>query len=165
MEVIKTVDLSYTYPGGISALAGVNFTVNEGECVALLGPNGAGKSTLLQLLNGLLTPTGGEVLIKGERTGKRRRLVGMLFQNPEDQLFESTVGRDVAYGPRNMGLDKEETGRRVKEGLSMVHLEDFEERTITSLSYGEKKRVAIAGVLAMRPKILALDEPTISLDP
>ncbi len=165
MEAIKTVDLSYTYPGGARALTGINITVREGECIALLGPNGAGKSTLLQILNGLLAPTEGDVLIKGRRTGKRRGLVGMLFQNPEDQLFELTVGKDVAYGPKNMGLSEGEIKERVREGLSTVRMEGFEDRTINSLSYGEKKRVAVAGVLALRPKILAMDEPTISLDP
>jgi cobalt/nickel transport system ATP-binding protein len=165
VEAIRTSDLSFTYPDGTTALTDVNFAAGNGECVAIVGPNGAGKSTFLQLLNGLLTLTKGEVLINGENVKDRRKHVGLVFQNPEDQLFELTVDDDVAYGPRNMGLGKEEIKKRVKEGLSLVHIEGYEGRLIQNLSYGQKKRVAIAGVLAMRPEILALDEPTLGLDP
>jgi cobalt/nickel transport system ATP-binding protein len=165
MDVIRATNLSYTYPDGTEALKDIDFRAEKGECVALLGPNGAGKSTLLQLFNGLLTPSEGEVLVNGQKTHERGRLVGMVFQNPDDQLFELTVGRDVAYGPTNLRLREEAIQERVKEGLSLVHMEGCEDKAINSLSYGEKKRVAIAGVLAMWPEILALDEPTLGLDP
>jgi cobalt/nickel transport system ATP-binding protein len=165
LEVIRTIDLSYTYPDGTQALRDINFVAERGECIAVLGPNGAGKSTFLQLLNGLLNPTEGKILLKGMEIKDRRRYVGLVFQNPEDQLIELTVGDDVAYGPLNMGLDEETVKRRVKEGLAAVNMEGQEERPIHTLSYGEKKRTAIAGVLAMRPEILALDEPTLGLDP
>lgn len=165
MKAIRTSGLSFTYPDGSTALTDVNFLAQRGECVAILGPNGAGKSTFLQILNGLLTPTKGEVLINGGNTKDRRKYVGLVFQNPEDQLFELTVGDDVAYGPGNMGLDESEIKKRAREAMSLVDINGYEERLIQNLSYGQKKRVAIAGVLAMRPKILALDEPTLGMDP
>jgi cobalt/nickel transport system ATP-binding protein len=170
MDAVNTINLSYIYSDGTKALKNVNFNVKIGECVALLGPNGAGKSTLLEHFNGLLTPTSGEVLIKGKPVTKKniekiRTLVGMLFQNPEDQLFAMTVWQDIAYGPKNLKLAEEEIKRRVEESLRLVRMQGFEDKAINHLSYGEKKRIAIAGILAMHPEILALDEPTSGLDP
>lgn len=169
MEV-KTVNLCHTYPDGTKALENVNISVAKGECVAIIGANGAGKSTLLQHFNGLLLPTSGEVFIKGERLTKKnlewaRRVVGMVFQNPDDQLFAANVWQDVAYGPRNLKLPEEEVKERVVESLAQVRMQGFENKTINNLSFGEKKRAAIAGVLAMKPEILVLDEPTSELDP
>lgn len=162
---IEAADLCYVYPDGTRALKNINFVADR-ECVALLGANGAGKSTLLQHFNGLLVPTSGEVLANGEKVnGTTKRSVGMLFQSPDDQLFEATVEKDVAYGPRNFGAQNGEAEKAVTASLKLMRLEGFEKRAINQLSYGEKKRVAIAGILALNPKVLALDEPTSGLDP
>ena len=167
--IIEIQDLHYTYPNGQKALQGINLAVFAGEKVALVGPNGAGKSTLLLQLNGILQGKG-QVRIAGLELNKRtlrriRGLVGLVFQDPDDQLFSSTVFEDVAFGPLYMGLPEEEVRRRVKEALQAVGLEGFENRVPHHLSQGQKKRVAIATVLAMEPHILALDEPTSELDP
>ncbi|MDF2954528.1 MAG: Energy-coupling factor transporter ATP-binding protein EcfA2 [Candidatus Alkanophagales archaeon MCA70_species_2] len=169
-RVIFVKDLEYAYPDdGTTALKGVNFEVFEGECVAILGPNGAGKSTLLLHLNGILQGKGEvEVLgmkISKENLRKIRSKVGLVFQNPDDQLFSLTVFDDVAFGPMNLGLEEEEVERRVKEALGLLGLEGYEERMPSHLSFGEKKKVAIATALAMKPEILVLDEPTSNLDP
>jgi cobalt transport protein ATP-binding subunit len=161
--------LSYTYPNGHEALRGVDFIVHSGESVAIIGANGAGKSTLLLHLNGILRGRG-SVKILGmaieDRTLREiRRKVGVVFQDPEDQLFLNTVAQDVAFGPSNMGLGRDEVEERVREALAAVGMSECAERSAHLLSFGEKKRIATATVLAMRPEVLVLDEPTSNLDP
>jgi len=168
-QAIKIRSLSYTYPDGTRALKGIDFEAEEGERVALIGPNGAGKTTLLLHLNGLLRGEG-EIEIAGipledGRLGEIRKIVGLVFQDPDDQLFMPRVFDDVAFGPLNLGLPESEVHERVREALRFVGLEGFEERAPHRLSFGERKRIALATVLAMRPQILALDEPTSNLDP
>ena len=172
MKVVETNDITYEYPDGTKALEKVNFKVDQGKIVALLGPNGAGKSTLFLHFNGILRPSSGSVDIDGEIVNyekkdlmRIRQKVGIVFQNPDDQLFAPTVLEDVAFGPMNMGLAKEEVEKRVEEALSRVGMEGFEKKPPHHLSGGQKKRVAIAGILAMKPKIMVLDEPTSGLDP
>lgn len=170
IPIIQTKDLVHTYNRGVTALNNVNFSVEKGERVVILGTNGAGKSTLFKHLNGILKPTRGEVLINGERISKKnildvRRTVGLVFQNPDDQIFAPTVAQDIAFGPMNLGLTPDEVEERVVESLRLVGLEGFGDRTPHRLSGGEKKRVAIAGILAMKPEVLVLDEPTAGLDP
>ena len=161
--------LYFAYPDGRDALRGVDLVVAPGEKVALVGPNGAGKSTLLLLLVGLLRGEG-EIRVQGERLqdGNLRRLrsrMGLVFQDPDDQLFSPTVFDDVAFGPLYAGLSEEEVRRRVSWSLAQVGLEGFEERLSHHLSLGEKKRAAIATVLSMQPQVLVLDEPSGGLDP
>jgi len=162
---IEVRNLSYQYPDGREALRDVSFTVAEGECVGLIGPNGAGKSTLLQHLNGILPERSDRqtaVRILGETAVEtRRRAVGFLFQDPDDQLFCPTVWEDVAFGPEQLGFGREV----VSEALAQVGLTGFKNRSPHHLSHGEKRRVCLAGVLACRPRVLALDEPTSDLDP
>jgi cobalt/nickel transport system ATP-binding protein len=172
MKIIETKEITYEYPDGTKALEKVNFEADEGKIVALLGPNGAGKSTLFLHFNGILRPSSGSVVIDGETVNydkkdlmRIRQKVGIVFQNPDDQLFAPTVLEDVAFGPMNMGLPKEEVESRVKEALFRVGMEGFEKKPPHHLSGGQKKRVAIAGILAMKPKIMVLDEPTSGLDP
>lgn len=160
----------YRYPSGVEALRGVTFSIGAGERVALVGANGAGKSTLLLHTNGLLTPTAGRVEVCGEEvTAKRsaevRRAVGLVFQHADDQLFMPTVRDDVAFGPQTMGLPKQEIGHRVREALEAVGAAELADAAPYHLSCGQKKRVAIATVLAMRPSVLVMDEPTAGLDP
>jgi len=167
--VIRIRSLSWSYPDGHPALDDVSLDVLTGEKVGLVGANGAGKSTLLLHLNGVL-PSGGCVRVLGmvvEKANLRaiRQSVGLVFQNPDDQLFCPTVGDDVAFGPRQLRLPEEQVAARVRESLAAVGLSGFEERSPFHMSFGEKKRVAIATVLSMAPKILALDEPTSNLDP
>ena len=169
--IIETRNLMHEYhSGSTKALNGIDFCVKPGERIVLLGANGAGKSTLFKHLNGILKPTSGDVLIKGQsidRTNIKevRRTVGVVFQNPDDQIFSPTVAQDVAFGPMNLGLTEKEIERRVKRALEMVRLTGYEDRAPHHLSGGEKKRVAIAGILAMKPEVLILDEPTTGLDP
>ena len=162
-------DLHYAYPDGTPGLRGLSLTVREGEKVAIVGPNGAGKSTLMLHLNGLLQGQGAvEVLgLRVEKSNYRsiRQAVGIVFQEPDDQLFNPTVHDDVAFGPRNLGLSPDEVERRVTASLAAVGLPDAGARAPFRLSVGEKKRAAIATVLAMQPRILVLDEPTSNLDP
>lgn len=170
MNIIETRNLTHLYRGKIKGLDGINFTAKPGERIAIIGANGAGKSTLFKHLNGILKPTSGEILIKGVPiSGKNildvRRTVGVVFQDPDDQIFAPTVKQDVAFGPMNLGLSEEEIEKRVRESLETVRLTGFEERSPHHLSTGEKKKVAIAGILAMRPEVLVLDEPTAGLDP
>ncbi|ACV25152.1 ATP-binding cassette domain-containing protein [Methanocaldococcus fervens] len=172
MYMIETRDLHFRYPDGTEVLKGINFKVNKGEIVSILGPNGVGKSTLFLHFNGILRPTKGEVLIKGKpiKYDKKslievRKTVGLVFQNPDDQIFAPTVKEDVAFGPLNLGLPKDEVERRVKEALKAVGMEGFENKPPHHLSGGQKKRVAIAGILAMEPEVIVLDEPTSGLDP
>ncbi len=169
-KAIEINRLSYVYPDGQCGLADINLTVHCGESVALIGPNGAGKSTLLLHLNGILRGNGAAVTVLGlpveEKNIKEiRRKVGMVFQDPEDQLFSLNVFEDVAFGPVNMGYPQEEVERRVKQALQKVGMQGYEKRSSQHLSIGEKKRIAIATVLSLDPEILALDEPTSSLDP
>jgi len=167
---ISVRDVKYSYPDGSVALDNVSLKVNKGEKVAIVGPNGAGKSTLLMHMVGILTPQRGEVTILGLPVNDKniheiRRNVGMTFQNPDDQLFCSTVYEDVAYGPLNLGLPKDEVASRTRDALRQVGLEGYDERPPHRLSEGEKKKVAIATVLSMQPKIVIIDEPTANLDP
>lgn len=170
MNIIETRELTHVYRGKITALDGINFTAKPGERIAIIGANGAGKSTLFKHFNGILKPTSGDVLIKGESISSKnildvRRTVGVVFQDPDDQIFAPTVKQDVAFGPMNLGLSPDEIEKRVRESLETVRLTGFEERAPHHLSTGEKKKVAIAGILAMRPEVLVLDEPTAGLDP
>lgn len=172
MNIIETKNISYVYPDGTKALENVDFTVKKGKIVALLGPNGAGKSTLFLLFNGILEPTSGNVKVDGELLGykkkdllKVRQKVGIVFQNPDDQLFAPTVMEDVAFGPMNLDLSEEDVEKRVKDSLKRVGMDGFEKKPPHHLSGGQKKRVAIAGILAMKPQIMVLDEPTSGLDP
>jgi cobalt/nickel transport system ATP-binding protein len=163
--------LTYAYAGGVRALAGVSFTVEAGASVGLVGPNGAGKTSLFLCLCGVLSVAAGMARLGGLDpgvAGQRRQLpgkVGFVFQNSDDQLFNATVFDDVAFGPLNLGLAADEVRRRVTAALAQVELAGFEERVPFHLSGGEKRRVAIAGVLAMQPEILLLDEPSMYLDP
>jgi cobalt/nickel transport system ATP-binding protein len=162
-------DLSYTYPDGTRGLSRVSLTVASGESVAVLGPNGAGKSTLLLTLPGLIFGSG-RVMISGidvtpKTVREIRRRVGIVFQNPEDQLFCPTVYDDVAFGPENMGLTQEEVRRRTEHALLAMGLSGYEHRSSHHLSYGEKKRASIATILSMDPAVIAFDEPSANLDP
>ncbi len=170
---IEIQDLRYRYRDGTEALRGVSFRVENGECVGLLGPNGSGKSTLLLHLNGILPeehPVDGAVRIGGELVTRKnletiRRQVGLMFQDPDDQLFCPTVGEDVAFGPQQLGLSAAEVKGRVERALAQVGLPGFEHRATHHLSHGEKRRVCLAGVLACEPSVLVFDEPTSELDP
>lgn len=169
---LETKNLSFTYPDGTKALQNVNLQIKKGEKIAIMGPNGAGKSTLFSHFNGLTEPTSGHVEVDGEKIIfekdellKVRQKVGIVFQDPNDQLFAPTVKEDVAFGPMNLGLDYDEVERRIAESLEMVGMEGFEEKTPHHLSGGQQKRIAIAGIVAMRPEIMILDEPTAGLDP
>jgi cobalt/nickel transport system ATP-binding protein len=166
---IQVRDLSYAYHDGHPALRSLSLTVQQGEKVALVGPNGAGKSTLLLHLNGILRGEG-IVRVMGQEVvephlGRIRAQVGLVFQNPDDQLFSPTVFDDVAFGPLYAGLSEDEVRRRVGWALAQVGMEGYAERISHHLSLGEKKRAAIASVLSMEPEILVLDEPTSGLDP
>jgi cobalt/nickel transport system ATP-binding protein len=166
---IRAREVVYRYPNGHAALAGVTLRVDHGERVALLGPNGAGKTTFVLHLNGLLSGEG-ELEVAGLRVGKDtarelRSRVGVVFQDPDDQLFMPTVREDVAFGPLNMGLPRDEVETRVEESLRSVGMLHVLERAPHQLSMGERRRVAIATVLAMRPLLLVLDEPSANLDP
>jgi cobalt/nickel transport system ATP-binding protein len=170
MHLIETRDLCYSYPHSVKALEGINFIAPRNARIAVIGSNGAGKSTLFKHFNGIFRPTSGEVLIRGEPITKAnirevRKFVGIVFQNADDQIFSPTVEQDVAFGPTNLGLDEETIHHRVHEALKIVGIEDLAERVPHHLSGGEKKRVAIAGVIAMEPEVLVLDEPTAGLDP
>lgn len=162
--------VSYRYPDAHEALHDISFELRHGEKAAVVGVNGAGKSTLLLHTDGLLLPTSGRIVVGGVPITKRtlpviRRTVGYVFQQPDDQLFMPTVGEDVAFGPANMGLDEAEIDRRVVEALTAVGAESLRDRSPARLSGGQKKRVAIATVLAMGPSVLVMDEPTAALDP
>lgn len=168
-KVIETESLRFTYPDGTAALRGISLVVQEGERVAIIGPNGAGKSTFLLHLNGIFLGDG-SVKIDGLPVEKGtlksiRQKVGLVFQNPDDQLFCPTVLDDVAFGPQNLGLGEEEVQRRVEESLAAVGMRDAAGKSPFRLSFGEKKKVAIATVLALRPSVLVIDEPTANLDP
>ena len=165
--------LAYAYPDGNQALFGVNLSINQGERVALLGPNGAGKTTLVLHLNGIIPTMQGQVRVAGEVVDSKnaesiksvRHKVGIVFQDPDDQLFMPTVGQDVAFGPYNAGLRGLELERAVKEALELVGMSEFIDRPPHHLSFGQRRRVAVATVLAMKPEILVMDEPSSNLDP
>jgi cobalt/nickel transport system ATP-binding protein len=168
-KVIEIESLHFTYPDGTVALRGISLEILDGEKVALVGPNGAGKSTFLLHLNGIFRGDG-TVKIDGLPVEKStlktiRQKVGMVFQNPDDQLFCPTVYEDVAFGPRNLGLAQDEVERRVRDSLAAVGMENAAKKSPFRLSFGEKKKVAIATVLALRPSVLVVDEPTANLDP
>ncbi len=170
MSIIETRSISYEYRGGIAALQNVSIQMPDNGCIALLGSNGAGKSTLMKHFNGILFPKSGEIWIDGERVSREnlrtvRQKVGIVYQDPDDQIFAPTVREDVAFGPTNMGLSESEIEERVSETLRLLEITRLADRPPHQLSGGEKKRVAIAGILAMNPKILILDEPTSGLDP
>jgi len=170
MHLIETQDLSHTYKGNIDALKNISFLAPRNTRIAIIGPNGAGKSTLFKHFNGVLKPTSGKVLIRGEPITKEnirevRRTVGLVFQNPDDQLFSTTVFDDVAFGPLHMGLPEATVRARVQSALAAVGMQEYVDRISHHLSIGEKKRIAIATVLSMEPEILVLDEPTAGLDP
>jgi cobalt/nickel transport system ATP-binding protein len=171
MHLIETRDLTYSYSSvSQKALDKINFIAPRNARIAVLGSNGAGKSTLFKHFNGIFRPTSGSVLIRGEpitRTNIRevRKFVGIVFQNADDQIFSPTVEQDVAFGPTNLGLDEETIHHRVHEALRIMGIEDICDRVPHHLSGGEKKRVAIAGAIAMEPEVLVLDEPTAGLDP
>ena len=176
-EIIKVEHLSYVYnpgmPDATAALEDVSFSIEEGDFVGVMGSTGSGKSTLISHFNGLNKPTSGTIYVdgrnmwaQGENLRDFRFLVGLVMQYPEYQLFEETCARDIAYGPKNMGLDDEEIARRVKEAAQFVGLSDeLLEKSPFELSGGQKRRVAIAGVMAMHPRVLVLDEPAAGLDP
>ena len=168
-DVLQVRDLRFSYPDGYTALHGVSLNLCEGDKVALVGPNGAGKSTLMLHLNGILAGDG-EVAVRGMRITRDnlpviRSMVGLVFQNPDDQLFSPTVFEDVAFGPLHMGLPEDEVRNRVGEALEAVRMSACAERLSHHLSVGEKKRISIATVLSMRPSLLVLDEPSSGLDP
>lgn len=170
--ILEARGLKYSYSDGPEALRGVTLSIKEGKKIALVGPNGAGKSTLMLMFNAILRPGSGEVLLNGRPFSydssslkEIRRRVGMVFQNPDDQLFAPTVYQDVAFGPSNLGLSRDRVDKYVGYALSYVGLEGYERRPPHHLSGGEKKRVAIAGVLSMEPEVMILDEPTSNLDP
>jgi cobalt/nickel transport system ATP-binding protein len=166
-------DLAFAYPDGNQALFGVNLRVERGEFVAILGPNGAGKTTLVMHMNGIHPAEHGSVSVAGEVIDTKdkdllRRIrgkVGVVFQDPDDQLFMPTVGEDIAFGPYNMGLRGAELDAVVDQALALVHMSEFKDRPPHHLSFGQRRRVAVATVLAMRPEILVLDEPSSNLDP
>lgn len=169
-SILETRDLCFTYPDNTAALQNINFTVRRGEFIGILGANGSGKTTLLKTLNRLLKPAKGEVLINGEdiKSINKNTLftkICTMLQNPDHQLFSPTVKEDVAFGPANMGLSKQEIRMRAKDALDSVQMSDFADKAIHCLSYGQKKRICLAGVLAISPEIILLDEPTASLDP
>jgi cobalt/nickel transport system ATP-binding protein len=168
-DVIRVTDLQFSYPDGHTALRGVSFALCEGDKVALVGPNGAGKSTLMLQLNGILEGRGeiviGDMRLSRDNLPVIRSLVGLVFQNPDDQLFSPTVFEDVAFGPLHMGLSEDEVIQRVDAALDAVRMASYRDRLSHHLSVGEKKRIAIATVLSMQPRILVLDEPSAGLDP
>lgn len=169
---LSTENLSFTYPDGTQALKNINIEIEKGEKVAIIGPNGAGKSTLFSHFNGLTEPTSGCVKIEDKPISfekdellKVRQKVGIVFQDPNDQLFAPTVKEDIAFGPMNLGLSYDEMEKRVEDALKMVGMENYEDKTPHHLSGGQQKRIAIAGIIAMKPELMILDEPTAGLDP
>ena len=173
MPSLEIKELAFAYPDGNQALYGVNLSIQKGERVALLGPNGAGKTTLVMHMNGIHPTSHGSIHVAGQLVDSKnkesikqiRSKVGIVFQDPDDQLFMPTVGEDVAFGPYNMGLRGAELNRVVDEALELVGMSEFKDRPPHHLSFGQRRRVAVATVLAMKPEILILDEPSSNLDP
>jgi cobalt/nickel transport system ATP-binding protein len=169
--ILSTRKLSYAYPNGSIALREISLEINQRRKIVLLGPNGAGKSTLFLHFNGILRPKSGEVLYQGapinyspKSLATLRQDIALVLQNPDDQIFSTTVEEDVAFGPMNLELDHDEVERRVEDSLHLVGMEDLRRRPTHQLSFGQRKRVSLAGALAMRPKVLIMDEPTAGLD-
>ena len=167
---LKINNLSYSYPDGHKALSSVSFSIDQGESISILGPNGAGKTTLILHLNGILGKLSGEIEVSGlkyipDNIDKIRKTVGVVFQDPDDQVFMPTVIEDVMFGPKNFGFTQKEAEENSLEALKMVGMEKFEDRAPHHLSFGQKRKVAIATVLASKPKLLVLDEPASNLDP
>jgi cobalt/nickel transport system ATP-binding protein len=169
--ILEARGVTYAYPGGVTALSGLNLAVERGRKLAVLGPNGAGKSTLLLHLNGTLKPAAGEIRLDGAIQGYSRaaltawrKRVGLVLQEPDDQLFAASVAEDVSFGPLNLGLGEAETRQRVAWALDALGIGELADRATHMLSFGQKKRVAIAGALAMEPEVLLLDEPLAGLD-
>lgn len=175
MNAIELKDVHYAYPGseesGQEAVKGVTLSIEEGSFVALVGHNGSGKSTLARLLNGLFVPTNGDVVVYGVNTKDEKRIydvrsrVGMVFQNPDNQMIATNVADDIAFGPENLGVEREEIIRRVDWALEQVGMSEYRNGTPFKLSGGQKQRLAIAGVLAIKPRVMVLDEATAMLDP
>ena len=173
MEILKAENVSFSYDQKNYAVKNVSLSVSEGEYLAVIGHNGSGKSTLARLFNALLTPTAGSITVDGYSTADKdktalfeiRKRVGVVFQNPDNQLVASIVEDDVAFGPENIGIKREEIGERIDYALKAVGMEGFRKSSPTRLSGGQKQRIAIAGVLALKPRILVLDESTAMLDP
>lgn len=170
--ILEAADLEYSYPDGTSALRKVNLQVRKGEKLAILGSNGAGKSTLFMHFNGIYSPSSGTVKFQGQAISYKkkalvelRKKVGIVFQDPDSQLFSASVWQDVSFGPLNLGLSEAEVRERVKQALADTETSDLEDKPTHLLSYGQKKRVSIAGVLAMEPEIIIFDEPTAGMDP
>jgi len=171
MILLEARGITYAYPGGVPALAGLDLRIARGRRLAILGPNGAGKTTLLLHLNGTLRPASGRVLLDGRPAGYSRnelsawrRRVGLVLQDADDQLFAASVAEDVSFGPLNLGLSDSEARERVDEALAALQIADLADRPTHMLSFGQKKRAAIAGAVAMRPEVMLLDEPTAGLD-
>jgi energy-coupling factor transport system ATP-binding protein len=171
MSFIQIKDLEYKYSSNMAALDKINLEIHEGEFVVIIGSNGSGKSTLAKLLNVLLVPSGGSILVDGLETRNPdhvweiRQRIGMVFQNPDNQLVAATVEEDVAFGPENLGVPPAEIRRRVDDALRQVGMDGYQKHAPHNLSGGQKQRIAIAGVIAMLPKCIVLDEPTAMLDP
>lgn len=170
VKLVEINNLRYSYPDGSLALDGINLSIERGRRVAILGANGSGKSTLLEHLNGLILPQEGEVFIDGIRLDKKslwevRRKLGLVFDNPDDQLFATTVFEDVAFGPRNLKLDEAKVREKVEEVLEVIGIIDLRDKQPHNLSLGQKRKAAIGGVLSMEPDILVFDEPFSGLDP
>ena len=170
--IIGVRDLQFGYPDGTEALRGINLDINKGQKIAVLGANGAGKSTLFLHLNGILRPGKGKVIFEGKEVCydsrslmQLRRSVGVVFQDPDSQIFSSNVLQEISFGPLNLGLAKEEVMQTEKPAMEAKSVNEFQNRPVHFLSHGQKKRVSIAGVLAMRPRVIILDEPTAGLDP
>lgn len=170
MVILQIKGIKYRYHDGTYALRGVTFDISKGEFLAILGPNGSGKTTLLKHLNGLLKPAEGEIFLEQKpfhRYSPKEifQRVGIVFQDPNDQLFAPSVWDDVAFGPVNLGLSRDEIAHRVDEALFLVDMMQYADKAVDALSFGQKKRICIAGILAMKPEILVLDEPTCGIDP
>lgn len=169
MSVIEVKGLTFTYPAGVTALRGINLEIKKGEVIAIIGQNGSGKTTLVKHFNGLLKPTKGDVLVnnsstKGLTTANLSRTVGYVFQNPDDQIFNSTVFKEIAFGPKNLGFKKRKISQRVNESLDFVGLKGYKRKHPLDLGLNEKKLIAIASILAMKPEVIILDEPTTGQD-
>ena len=172
MSIIETQNLCYTYDDGTKALHDVCIKIASGKTTAILGGNGAGKSTLFLNMNAVLTPTTGKVLYEGQEVNynrknilEMRKNIGLVFQDPDDQLFSASVRSDISFGVSNIGLPRDEISARVEEAMKQTGVDGFADKPVHALSFGQKKRVAIAGVLVMKPKVIILDEPTAGLDP
>jgi cobalt/nickel transport system ATP-binding protein len=167
--IVSVKDLKFSYPAGVSAIKGVSLEIGQGERVAILGPNGSGKSTLILLIAGLLTPKSGDIAVFGQKTTSKdfqkfRSRIGIVFQDPDDQLFTQSVIEDIEYGPKNLKLPEEDIKQRSQHVLDKMGIEHLKDRPPHRLSFGEKKKVSLATALVLKPELLILDEPTANLD-